>query len=102
MVKSPEFTMVRAPNPLPDAMVTKALLVLLNVMARLPMSAKPLVFAVIAPEMVMAAVVLPILDALPNETAPTYAAAVPLEFVSAPAPLIPAPLSVKASALLTF
>ena len=102
MVRSPVLTMVSAPNPLPVAMLRIALLVLLSVMARLPMSAKPWVLDVIAPEMVIAPVVLPILVILPKVTAPAYVAAVPLELVKAPAALMPVPFSVKASAPLTF
>ena len=102
IVRLPVFTMVSAPNPLPVAMLRIALLVLLSVIALSPIRAKPWVLDVIAPEIVIAPVELPILEMLPKVTAPAYVAAVALELVKAPAASTPAPFRVKASAPLTF
>ena len=102
MVRSPVFTIVSAPNPLSVAMLRIALLLLLSVIALSPISAKPWVLDVIAPEIVIAPVELPMLEMLPKVTAPAYVAAVLLVLVKAPAALMPTPFRVKASALLIF
>ena len=93
---------VAAPDPVPELVIVPVLLtvavlnvivpVLLALSVKLPVPVMPPVTEIFP-------LLVPIEASLPNDTAPIYVPAVPLEFVKAPLALIPEPFMVRALAL---